>query len=180
METILVEKIAANCWRLKRLFRAECGSIQQKIIDSDGESRLDQNKVQCPVDIRRFVTQEKVSMEELVQEMVDLANKLQLSGDRLEKDADFKAFLKDRYPGQTAKDLSVHQLKRLKTAYRAGLSVRLRETGRLVNYMKVAVPQHLDCLVPGERVSRLGNQLERSIQKDLATLVQLQSRRSKA
>ena len=73
----------------------------------------------------------------------------------------------------------MHKLKRLRTAYRAGLADCLRETGRMVNYMKVALPQHLDCLVPGERVSRLGNQLERSIQKDLATRVQLQSWRSK-
>lgn len=180
METILVEKIAANCWRLKRLFRAECGSIQQKIIDSDVDEYRYPKRARCPIDIRQFVTQEEPSFDLLVKEMVEMAGKLRLSGDQLETDKEFKAFLKESYPGCTAKDLSIHQLKRLKTAFRADLSERMQENGRMVNYMKNAVPQHLDCLVPGERVSRLGNQLERSIQKDLDTLVQLQSRRAKA
>lgn len=177
METIMVEKIAATCWRLKRLFRAECGSIKTNIINADKDNRFDQTTPQCPIGIHDLLSRENLSLNELIKEMMEYAEKMNLSGEEMFEDEDFKALSEEKYPKKKLDDLSVHQLKRLKSAFRAEMTERTRETGRLVGYLQKAKPQHFDSLVPGERITRYGTTLERSLLRDLSALKQLQTMR---
>ncbi|MCP4570635.1 MAG: hypothetical protein GY841_23870 [FCB group bacterium] len=177
METILVEKIAASSWRFKRLFRAECGSIQTNIVNVDKENQYVAGMSPCPIGIHKLLGDENVSIEDCTSEMMKYAKKLDQSGDAILKDEDFIELFEEKYPDQKLEDLSIHQLKRLKSTFRSEIKAKMLEKAHLVNYLQKAKPQHLDCLIPDDKITKYGITLERSILKDLSALKQLQAMR---
>ena len=175
METILVEKIAAGCWRLKRLFRAECGSARKKILNAEEYNAFNPKMPVCPIDIHELLNRRDLSIETLSGDIVEQSGKLQLSANELIRDKDFLRFLEERYPDATPDDLSVHQLKRLQSAYRADVRERIQENSELLHYLQAVRPQHFGCLVPDDQIVRYAAYLERSLLRDLAVLKQLQA-----
>lgn len=178
METILVEKIAATSWRLKRLFRAECGSIKSNIIIDYKAYRHEYGRFQCPVDIHEFVNGELPSLQEMTDEMMELAEKSNLEDDDLHKDEDFIELFEEKYPGKKISDLSAHQIKRLKSTYRNAIRDQLLEKVQFIRFVSYSTPQHQSALVPNDRIIRYGTTLERSLLRDLSALKKLQEMRT--
>jgi hypothetical protein len=179
METIMVEKIAATCWRLKRLYRAECGTIKATIVKEIERYTSSYSLPESLQDAHDLADEEGLSVEKIAEEVVELGGLLNLSGDELLQNEDFKAFAHDKYPEGSIADLSSHQLKRLKTAYRQVIREEMKDKAQLARYLRRTKAQHLSSLIPDDRILKHGTTLERSLLKDMAALKQLQAMRKK-
>jgi hypothetical protein len=90
---------------------------------------------------------------------------------------EFLEILQEKYPGVRLKQLSEHQLKRLRTAFRQRVHQMADEYTSIVRFQQRAIPKQQSVLVPDERTGQQETRLERSIARDLAMLKKLQAAR---
>ena len=96
----------------------------------------------------------------------------------LAQQEEFRDLLKEKCLGRTIEELSVHQRKRLVTRLRQQLITQLTERRRTLAYQRLTLPKQVALLVPNERLGSELTRLERSIERDLRILFDLQERRA--
>lgn len=175
LETVLVEKITVSLWRLRRIYKAERGSIKVRLEELEEKYHYPARPETTYLDCDEPLDQEKT-----LEETQRIFRLLQLPSEELHQEREFLELLAEKYPGKTVKDLSQHQLKRLRAAFRREIMEQQEEFLRVTLYQQRAVHHQLALLVPDERMGKEEIRLERSVLRDLATLKQLQQTRGTA
>lgn len=171
METILAEKIAVSLWRLKRIYAAEIGHFLKELQQLKGSYGYPDEPD------TEYVDPDEVIKTDEIEDMIEPSELADLPPEELQREPEFLEFLEERYPGKKLIQLSEHQLKRLRTAFRHQLSDMRLDIARIVHYQHLAIPMQQAVLVPDERMGQQETRLERSIMRDLAALKKLQEMR---
>jgi hypothetical protein len=188
MEVLLVEKIAVNYWRLKRLVRYETGKIRQGLDNfrenaveryyddsSDFMSTRSQRKYRPAMEYYDY--DDEVAEEEIEQQALKI-EKMEEKDYDWSKDREFKEFLKERYSSAEIKGFSENKLTREKKKYLQGHRQILEEMKEVwtwkrrfevIGRTKIVSNEHTS-----NKINKYENSLERSIFRNLAVLKQLQ------
>ena len=195
MEILLVEKIAVNYWRLKRLVRYETGEIRERLDDFRGEavkgyyddSGFDylgsgsKRKHQPPMEYYDY--SDEVTEQE-IEEQTSKIEKMEGKDYDCSKDKEFTGFLRERYSAAEIKAFSENKLTREKKKYLQTHRQILQEMKEVWDWKRRFEVIGRVKAVPDERalgkVSKYENSLERSIFRNLAVLKQLQQVRLRA
>ena len=173
METIVVEKIAVSLWRLRRIYRAELAQFKTQI---DGLKEGFGHPV-AP-DVAWLDPDEPYSPEEAERDAFRVLALEKMGAEELAQQQEFRELLQEKYPDATIQDLSVHQRKRLIGRFRRELCEQTLDRTKVLLYQRQVTPEQMSLLVPNERLGSELTRLERSIERDLRMLFDLQERRA--
>jgi hypothetical protein len=189
MEVLLVEKIAVNYWRLKRLVRYETGEIRQDLDnfrekavekyydDSDFDFLGTGSKKKYRPPMEYYNYDDEVTKEE-IEAQASKVERMEQKDYDWSKDKEFKEFLKQRYASAEIKGFSENKLTREKNKYLKGHKQILEEMKEVWSWKKRFEVIERRRIVPDEhtldKINKYENSLERSIFRNLAVLKQLQ------
>ncbi len=189
MEVLLVEKIAVNYWRLKRLVRYETGEIRQ-LLDNFREKALERYYSDSGFDFLGMGSKRKYRpameyydyddevTEEEIEEQTSKIDKMEEKDYDWSKDKEFKGFLKERSSSAEIKGFSQNKLTREKRKYLKAHRQILEEMKEVWTWKKRFEVIERIKVIPNEdtlsKINKYENSLERSIFRNLAVLKQLQ------
>lgn len=188
MEVLLVEKIAVNYWRLKRLVRYETGGIRghlDNFRESEVERYYDDNSDFMSMGSKKkyrpameYYDYDDEVTEKEIEEQATKIEKMEGKDYDWSKDSEFKGFLKERHSSAEIKGFSENKLTREKKKYFQGQRQILEEMKEVWSWKKRFEVIGMRKIVPDEhtldKINKCENSLERSIFRNLAVLKQLQ------
>jgi hypothetical protein len=188
MEVLLVEKIAVNYWRLKRLVRYETGGIRggldnfresavERYYDNSSDFMSTGSKKKHRPAMEYYDYDDEVTEKE-IEEQTTKIEKMEGKDYDWSKDSEFEGFLKERYSSAETKGFSGNKLTREKKKYLQGQRQILEEMKEVWSWKKRFEVIGMRKIVPDEhtldKINKYENSLERSIFRNLAVLKQLQ------
>lgn len=188
IEALLVEKIAVNYWRLKRLVRYETGEIRQDLdnfrenaveryYDDSSDFMSMRSKRKYRPAMEYYDYDSEVTEDEIEEQTLKIEN-IEGTDYDWSKDREFKQFLKERYSSAEIKGFSENKLTREKKKYLKAHKQILEEMKEVWSWKRRFEVIGRTKIVSDEdtlnKINKYENSLERSIFRNLAVLKQLQ------